>query len=738
MLDQCYRLLFLSFLFLIGSSIVEADDDIACESPESNSFVFREYTALSCDNSESNLLEDLLIVNYWNQRLNERFPVFYNHLLQGGYFSMPSARMGQEGEVGVGYAYAPPYINYNLRIQLVDFLEISGNYRVFKGVEDPVLTHHGFGDFSDKGANVKLSIFSAEDSHYRLPGLAIGLEDFIGTKAFTAYYIVLTQVFLNQNLEISLGFGANRIHKWFGGMTWMPFRRKPWNYLKGLAFVLEYDAIPYKDETLERHPKGRVKNTPWQLGIKYRLWDCLDLSAAYIRGDKWAFTASTFYNFGATKGLIPKIDDNLPYKAPVNFQPLGELRPPDVMMQEFVFAFRCQGFDLSEAWLCDDCGRRMLRLRVTNLIYREEHVVRTRLNALLASLTPDDIDDIIVVIDAITMPIQELHYETAYLRLFRDQQMGRYELDTLTPLREATAPNIYTSVLLFKRKLDWWNIEILPRARTVFGSATGKFKYALGLTLSLNGFILNNVFYTINLGWFFLSNIKHVHDVDILNPSQIINVRSDVIRYFKINEVTIDEAYLEKVWNWGKGWYTRISVGIFEIEYGGVGAEWLYYPVNSNWAVGMDFAILKKRTPDWVDFTDKARKLDGFRPHYVRFLGTQYFLNLYYDWRCVGLDMKASIGKFLADDFGIRTEVSRYFPSGLRIGFWYTYTNAHDVINGQNYHDKGVFFSVPLDILYTRTSRNRWGYGMSAWLRDVGVMGCSGTHLYEMINQERQ
>lgn len=195
---------------------MQAEESIACENSASSCLV-------PCGNSESNLMEDLLIVNYWNQRLNEKFPVTYNHLLQGGYFSMPSARMGDEGEIGGGYGYVPPYILYNARFQLVDFLEISGNYRIFKGVEDPILTHMGFGDFSDKGANLKLSLFSAEATHYSLPGLAIGLEDFIGTKAFRAYYIVLTKVFLNYNLEISLGYGGNRIDKWFGGMIWIPF-----------------------------------------------------------------------------------------------------------------------------------------------------------------------------------------------------------------------------------------------------------------------------------------------------------------------------------------------------------------------------------------------------------------------------------------------------------------------------------------------------------------------------------
>lgn len=729
--DRCYSLLLLSFLFLFIPSLSKAEDE---GSDEENDIQFFS----SYGDEESNLLQDLLIVNYWNQRLYEKFPVMYDHILQGGYFAMPSARMGREGEIGAGYGYIPPYIYYNLRLQLTDFLEISGTYRIFKGVEDPVLTHEGFGDYSDKGANLKLSLFNAEDSHYRLPGLAIGLEDFIGTKSFQAYYIVLTQVFLRHNLEISLGYGASRIHGLFGGMTWMPFRHTSWNYLKGLAFVLEYDAIPYRDETIEKHPKGRIKNTPLQLGLKYRLWDSFDFSLAYIRGEKLAFTVSTFYNFGESKGIIPKIDDLQPYKAPVNYQPLGKLRPPDAMLQEFVYAFRCQGFELSEAWICDDDGLKVLRLSVTNFTYREENVVRTRLNALLASLAPNDIDEIIVVINVTPMPIQELHYTTAYLRLFREREIGHYELETLTPLTEATYPNIYTSKLLFKRELEWWNLELLPKTKTLFGSASGKFKYALGLSLNINGFLFDNIYYSIGLGYFFSSYLKKVHDVDVLNPSQIINVRTDIINYYKQRSITVDEAYLEKVWNWGKGWYSRVSLGLFEPEYGGASTEWLYYPVNSNWAIGMDFSVLKKRTPKGVNFTSRIRKLHGFKAHYLPFVGTQYFLNLYYDWRCTNVEFQFNIGKFLADDYGIRSVVSRYFPSGMRIGFWYTYTNAHDVINNQIYHDKGIFISMPLDIFYTRTSRTRWVYGMSAWLRDVGVSAYTGTHLYDMINQERQ
>lgn len=693
---------------------------------------------LGAQEEESNLFEDLLIVDYWNKQQNETFPVFYDHLLQGGYFAMPSARMGQTGEVGVGYGYLHPYIHYNVRVQLANFLEISAAYRVFKGVEDPVLTSLGFGDFSDKGANIKLAVFSPEDSHYQLPGLAFGLEDFVGTSAFKAYYFVLTQVFLKHNLEISLGYGFNRIQGFFGGMMWFPFRRSVFNWLHDMAFIAEYDAIPYHKKKWEPHPKGHVKNTPWQIGMKYRFLDRFDLSLAYVKGDNVAFTLSTFYNFGDCKGFLPKLHDTAPYKSPLNLQPVGQFRSEKELVDDLIFAMRGQGFNVSSAFIFSEEDKKGLRLVISNLHYKEENMVRERLDSLLSSLIPDNIEEVIITVETFGLPIQEYHYKTEYLRLFQNKQIGKYELAILTPLTEASTPNPFTSCLLYEEKNEWWNMELYPKTKTLFGSSRGKFKFALGVDLGFNGFIPGDLFYAINFGYFFFSDIKGLKPYDRLNPSQIINVRSDGIRYFRPKELTIDQAYIEKSWNLGKGWYTRCSLGYFEPMYGGVSWEGVYYPVNSAWALGFDLAFVKKRKPTGLGFTDSVRLMKGRKTYYKKYSGSHCFLNAYYNWKETNLEFKTSVGKFLAHDYGARFEVSRYFPSGLQLGCWYTRTNGGDIINNQTYYDKGIFFSIPLDIFYTYTTRSRWGNGMSAWLRDVGASVYTGTPLYQTINLERQ
>lgn len=686
------------------------------------------------------LMEDLLIVQEIDEELCERFPVSYNHLLYGGYFNMPSARMSQEGILGAGFSYVPPYNNYNLYCQLTPFLEISGNYRVFKGVDDPILTPLGFGDMSDKGANVKLSIFHPEDSDYMLPGLAVGLEDFLGTRNFKARYIVATKVFLKENLEISVGLGAQRIRRWFGGVLWMPFRKSCYEFLSPLTFAAEYDATPYHSEKIEKHPKGRTQKCKINGGIKYRLFDNIDFSVSYIRGEKVAASFATFYDFGHTKGFVPKIDDSLPYKAPVVREPIGVNRSEAMFITDLAFAFKEQGIELLKLELgYNSCSQKTLRIRIYNDTYRLESCLRERLICLLSALVPNDIEEAIVVIDAEGFPIQEYHFPMEMVRQYGDLEMGAFELSIMSPLKEVEYTDPYQFSTLFEKDRETFNWLILPKTHTFFGSSKGKFKYSLGVNFGGDGYLPSDIYYSVLFGYNALSNLYDLSSTDRLNPSQIINVRSDIVRYYQQKAITIDEAYLQKCWNMGSGFYSRLAFGYFEEEYGGLATQFLYYPLDNPFAVGIEGAIFKKRSYKGYGFTSKVRKLHGFVPEWKNFpFGSQYFLDLYYDWKEGMLDLKLKFGKFLANDYGVRTEISRYFDSGLRITFWYTRTNGHDKINGSTYYDKGVAFSLPLDLFYTESSRKRWGYGMSAWLRDVGVTAATGQDLYELINDQRQ
>lgn len=668
---------------------------------------------------ECALFRDLMTVEQIDQSLCERMPITYNHLLQGGYFSMPSARMGDEGMFAVGYASVPPYRIWSLRFQLADRIEVTGNYRVFKGISDPILSEFGFGDKSDKGANVKIAILHPEDSDYALPGVAIGFEDFLGTRSFQSQYIVATQVIPRWNLEMSLGFGGDRINKWFGGACWLPFRKCDFPYLRNLKGIVEYDATRTSKDP---HPEGRERRTHWNVGVNWSPVDPVELSAGYMRGLKWAMTASLQYNIGQTPGFLPKFNAPLPYTAPVNR--CGTEETP------FAHILKEHGFRLLRYTPCDD----LLKLHVYNCCFRSVAEMRRHLNALIAALTPSHFSCIEVILEGEGYPIQKYLYDQKHLSQYLDGEMCDPELNLITPPH-----NLCCSEITHCHKRDLLRfLRFFPRLRTLFGSARGKFKYSLGVGMGVDGFLPGDLYYSLVLGYPIWNDLEDISDVDRLNPSQLINVRTDIIRYYKRQEVRLDEGYIQKSWNMGSGLFSRLSTGYFEVQYGGVASEILYYPVNCPLAVGAEASLLFKREFEGLGFTDRVRKLDGFTPSHRHFIGTQAHFNLYYDWRNASLDFKVAIGKFLANDYGARFEVSRYFDSGLILTLWTTYTNGRDKINGETYYDKGIAFSMPLDIFYTTCSRARWGNTLSAWLRDVGVIASTGKRLYPQIRELRE
>jgi hypothetical protein len=684
---------------------------------------------------ESSLMRDLFIADYWGKKVNERLPVMFNYQFYGGYFNMPSSRMGVPGEVGLGVSSLPPFTFYNLRAQLIDRFECSFNYRIFNGVADPCLTPCGFGDLSDRTVNMKIALFLGEDSDDTLPGLSFGFDDFLGTKNFTGEYLVLSKVHLERGLEWSLGYGFDRLNGFFGGVSWFPFFNTRFHSLKTLNISCEYDAICYEKEV---HPKNRKRKSPLNIGLKYRLGDRLDASLSFMKGNTLAFSCSSSYNIGRTQGVLPKLKDPAPYRPPYNQERVGYLGDDTDLVFQLRSVMDQQGFDLLNVEKRSHFyGAPLLRLHVSSKKWRTEKEFRCRLYHMLAFLIGEEIEKVSVVKVADGFAIQEYDFPMTYVRSKKMCLMGSRELNVLVPMKNVSFPKGPKTVLFFKNR-ELYNFELYPKTRVLFGSATGKLKYALGATVGVNGFLpFKEIYYSSCIGVNLFNNMKDVCSVDKLNPSQLINVRTDAIGYYKIKGMTIDEFYAQKVWGLKGGLFIRVAGGYFEQMYGGIGAESLYYPANSPLALGMEGAFLKKRTRRGLGFETHIRKLEGYSPRFLPFTGTQAFLNAYYDWKELELEFRLQGGKFLANDWGARIEVSRYFCSGFRALVWFTITDGCDRVNGHQYYDKGIALSMPLDIFYTHSERDRWRYRMAAWLRDVGQTAYTGRSLYDQISEER-
>lgn len=685
------------------------------------------------------LLYDLQVAQYFDKKLEARFPITYSHLLTTGYFTTPSSRMGEEGEFSFGVAKAPPYLNWNARFQAFNCLELSANYRVFEGVEDINLTKHGFGWYADRGANIKWALITPEDTLYDLPGLAIGVEDFMGTKKFLNYFAVLTKIWPSYGLETSLGYGTGRYTRgpsrgFFGAISYFPLWECDNWLIKDLGIAAEFDPIDYKNPEREPSPLGRSSNCPINLGLKYKCKDVFDFSLSIIRGKALACAGSLTYNFGQTEGFVMKVKDPPFYAGPIDYSPICDEDESSDFTSFLSLVFDQQGFRLTRSFSLEN----ILWISLINQSYRSEACVKERIEAVLASLTPVNIDCVVVIIESYGMPCQQYIYPRELLLKYKTCQMGRAEFDILTPRLEFSSIPPDANLLYYCR-LDPWRIRLSPRFESFFGNSRGKFKYDLGVKADVEGFLPYDIYYELQLSYTLLSSINDVSDFDFFSPSQLPNVLTDYVNYRKQRLFSTDKAYVQKNWNLSHGWFSKLAFGYFQVNYAGLEGEFLWYPADRNYAFGLEGALLRKRRYTGLWFQSKLRKLDGMTPTYIPYtVLSQYFFNFYLDIPEIHVASKVALGSFLANDKGIRLEVCRYFESGLRITGWMTFTNALDKIHGENYYNRGIALELPLDIFFRCSSRRVWNYGMAAWLRDAGASLPLGKPLFNTLNQERR
>jgi hypothetical protein len=650
---------------------------------------------------------------------------------------MPSARTYEAGDIGLGFAYAPPYRIWSGAFQFFDRVEATGNYWIYHGVTEGNFGHLGYGDDAERAANLKVVLLKKEDGIPLLPELALGLNDFLGSCRFQSFYGVATQEFAQYNIETSIGYGCGRIDGLFGGIAWSPWRNSDY-FWKGLTLAAEYDANNYKHHQHE-HPDGRSVKSRVNGGIQFNFRDIIHVSVSSLRGEEWAGSAGIRYNFGQTDGLFPKVLDPQIYSNPIDHQYLGENRTTEEFAQELAFAFKGQGLDLySLRMVPENGGKDRLWMKIINIRYREEDTVRERIERVLGALSPKNAESMTVVIEADGVPVHEYRFQTRELVRFSEEKLGEDEFRLVAPLKEVgKKPNDYESIQLYQRRKPIWVLTFKPWLQTFFGSSTGKFKYETGLGLGPEGYLFDEIYYSIYTTWTLLSSTQQLSNQDSLNPSRIINVRTDSLKYNQANSFHVDQAFVQKSWNLGKGLFSRLAVGYFEMAYAGIAAETIYYPVASNWAIGFEVATLLKRDYYGLGFQKKIRKLTHDGVQFFPYTGLQYFADFYYEYKPLGLDFKVSAGQFLAKDKGVRLDVGRTFSSALRVGLWYTLTNANDEVNNSRYYDKGVSITMPLDLFLNKSSRTRVGYSMAAWLRDCGAISETGKSLYNTIYFER-
>ena len=665
-----------------------------------------------------------------------------NNTGQSGYINMPSASVEADGTFMMGYSYDSPYGNMWVTSTFLPFLQMTGRYMSIEGI--PGFTNasnaygSGYGRYKDKSVDLKVKLW---DETAWLPSVAVGQYDLFGTELFNGTYIVATKTFgSSKNLEASIGYGKKRPDGLFGGVRWTPDSLPNW------AMVAEYDATNYANDFGAAQTFAGQRSKGPAVGLEYR-WGWLGVQVAR---QKNVNSINAYVTIPLSqREFIPKIYE------PAYFQQKGAWSRPSINEWQ---QDASHGNALVQALVKQDYKNVRLELkgstlylsltnsRISNMGRAVGRATRTAL-----AFAPVGITGIHVTYTKNEQPIAtyeffDLDKLSDYLdgkinrQAFLDAVLVRYpnQDDVIHDNQEGMLAGVKDDagldvlvgqeghiVQLKSQDSEANRFQVVPKLSFLFNDPSGALRYNVSALALYDKRLDEGLYLNGELG---LSILDTISGVTQPSNSLLPHVRSDVADYARGDRLRLQKLMLNKYLTPDERWYARLSAGIYEEMFRGVGGQVLYLPNDSRWAADLSIDFLQQR-----DYTGWFGKRDY---NTVTALGALHYQLPY------GITATARVGRFLAKDVGVRTELKRRFLSGVEIGVWYTRTNGKDTTTpgsvASPYNDKGVFLSIPLGRMLPTDSQGTSGFSLAPWTRDVGQMVASPGDLYEMMESPRR
>jgi membrane-associated phospholipid phosphatase len=655
---------------------------------------------------------------------------------------MPSATVEADGTFSVGYSYDSPYGSAWISSTILPFLQVSGRYVSISGIpgftSTPGEYGYEYGRFKDKVLNAKVRVLKEGEW---MPSVAIGATDLLGTELFKGQYVVATKTFgAARNFEASIGYGDKRPSGLFAGARWTPVKAPNW------SVVAEYDAVRYENDFQADLTGAGQRSGGAVLGLEYR-WGWLGAQVARHRDH---FSANVFASVPfSMREFIPKVAEPGYYK-PKN--------PPVRASAAQWHADGRHAAALSAALARHDFKNirvglegNVLKLVLTNsrisemgravgrasrialafapLGTRAVHISYTRQEQPVATY---EFLDMASLSDYLTgLSKREAFLQTVLVRYATPNDALDVDRDQMVAgIDESASVGVHVgrdgnAVQISSVDREDNRFKIAPKLGFFFNDPSGALRYELVASGSYNKRLAKGTYFSTGAR---LSLVENLSGVTQPSNSLLPHVRSDVADYKRGNRLKLNHMLINKYVHPAERWYGRVSGGLYEEMFRGVGGQVLYLPNDARWAADMSVDALQQRGFEgWFDKRDY---------HTVTAIGAlHYRLPL-------GMTVTARAGRFLAKDTGVRVEFKRRFRSGIEAGAWFTKTNGNDISSpgtpGNPYNDKGIFLSIPLRSMLPSDTQANAGFSLSPWTRDVGQMVASPGDLYDMIEQPRR
>ncbi len=665
-----------------------------------------------------------------------------------GLLQMPSARVSEQGAISIGSSLIEPYQRTSVTVQPLPWLEGTLRYTAVRNrLYSPDPNFSGSQNYKDRGIDVKIRLLE-ESSH--TPQLALGFRDIGGTGLFSAEYLVLSKRHYDLDFSLGLGWGnmgtrghlknpfsrisdrfnARQVTNGPGEFSITNFFRGEYvslfggiNYqtpIPGLTLKLEYDGNNYTQEAFDNRQTVR---SPFNIGAVYSYGDWLDLTVAYERGDRFMVHAALRSNLRTMVGL-PKRDPAPDAIKPRNLDAdIAEYlkqnpsaraaRPnplPKIKESLAELDYKVESVELNGKEMIATLGQPTFRNRAQAV---------GRAARAMANAAPPEVEKLTVVdlqggIETQRISLMRHDLEKAVRYEGSPEEMAR-NLQILPPDPGAKSLGQRFDNDKLYPEFNWgWE----PAMRHHIGGPDSPYFYQLFMRVYANLQISRKLSVSSHLGINLTDNLDGLR---LNSNSALPKVRSDIKEYLKEGRNGIDMLQVDYMTNLGSNSFARISAGLYEDMYGGVGGEFLYKPFDKPWAIGADLYRVRQRDFD---------KRFSFRNYEV----TTGHVDLYYKLPFYNMTAQVSVGQYLAGDRGATFAVSRRFESGTEIGAFFTRTNVSAEDFGEGSFDKGIFLSIPFDMLSYFSNRGMINLGWRPLTRDGGQRLNQSKRLYPILS----
>ncbi len=656
-----------------------------------------------------------------------------------GLLQTPTARMAAVGAGRAHYANVQPYTRLNFMLQPFDWLEAGFRYTdISNRIYGPTVGSDQ--SLKDKSIDVKVRLLQ---EGLRWPELAVGVRDIGGTGLFAGEYLVASKRWGAWDASLGMGWGyaggrhnlknplagldknfdarsgndnlnggtvnAQNLFRgptaMFGGVQWQA-AGSPW------LFKFELDGNDYQSEPDNNNQPSR---TDFNFGAVYQYSPNLNLAVGFERGNRIMLGLTLHTDL--RKLQSPKVLDPVLPAVQLNAGTTARQSAEQIAKAVAVYT----GWTVERMSI--DGGVITLAAQTDGAVMLDERVHRALV--VLHSNAPAAVRTFVLFLQERGLPLSRLTIDrNEWVRQNTQAEAPALRLPArqIAPGEPELGVGMASEVQVNEVHLPRPKLQASwgPSYAQSLGGPDGFLLYQLGLQASAEYRLGNRTWLSGTANARVLDNYQNFkYDAE----SQLPRVRTDLRQYLTASRLTIPNLQLNHVADVGAGHYVSAYGGLLESMYAGVGAEWLYRPWQGKWAVGADINQVRQR--------NYKQDLLGQKDYEA----TTGHATLYWDTGWNDVRTKVSFGKYLAGDWGTTVDMQRVFQNGVAIGAWATKTNVSADQFGEGSFDKGIYVTIPFDLMLPKSAPGNANLIWNPLTRDGGARLDRKLSLFDLTNQ---